>query len=112
MCGAKRLEFDLYFANVGNGRIRAVEGPIGGIPMTTPAAIRLWTGSRSSRSSDTLPSLVMDAPTRFDTSSQKPHYCERHRDRQGKRRNSGEFSVHAHSPRQSESCADLGRVTV
>jgi hypothetical protein len=30
MCGAKRLEFDLYFANVGNGRIRAVERPVGG----------------------------------------------------------------------------------
>jgi hypothetical protein len=30
MCGAKRLEFDLYFANVGNGRIRSVERPIGG----------------------------------------------------------------------------------
>src|SRR5262249_38363240 len=29
MCGAKRLKFDLDFANVGNGRIRAIEGTIG-----------------------------------------------------------------------------------
>jgi hypothetical protein len=29
-CSAERLQFDLDFANVGNGRIGSVERPIGG----------------------------------------------------------------------------------